>query len=88
VYDRALRRHDLRTYPGPVLIFHSTDARCDQEDRTLWEVLEAGYASTVRFDATHTQFVRDPELIAGWAECLAERLAELDSAAGAPGRPR
>ena len=83
VYDRALRRHVLRPYEGPVLIFHSADARRNADGLTLWHFVEGRHAEAVRFDAAHTAFVRDPSIIDDWTRRLAQRLAELDSAVAA-----
>jgi amino acid adenylation domain-containing protein len=80
VYDRALRRHVLTPYTGPMLIFHSSDAARDRHGRTLWEHLEADVAETLSFAAAHTEFVRDPEVVDEWTRCLAEHLASLDEA--------
>jgi hypothetical protein len=85
VYDRALRRHVLRPYQGPVLIFHSADARRNGDGLTLWQLLEGEHAETVNFDAAHTAFVRDPDVIDQWTRCLAERLAKAESARERPG---
>jgi acyl carrier protein len=78
VYDRALRRHVLQRYTGPMLIFHSSDAKRDGNGLTLWQFVEGDGAETVRFDAAHTEFVRDPGIVDEWTRCLAERLAALD----------
>jgi amino acid adenylation domain-containing protein len=78
VYDRALRRHPLGPYTGRMLIFHSSDAKRNAEGRTLWQFLEPESAETVCFDAAHTEFVRDPEVVDEWTRCLAEHLAALD----------
>ena len=82
VYDRALRRHVLRPYEGLVLVFHSADARRNGDGQTLWQVLEGEHAETVNFDAAHTAFVRDPDVIDRWTRCLAERLATAESRRG------
>jgi hypothetical protein len=80
VYDRALRRHVLRPCGGPVLIFHSADARRNADGLTLWHFVEGQDAEAVRFDAAHTEFVRNPAIIDDWARRLAQRLGELDPA--------
>jgi hypothetical protein len=82
VYDRALRRHVLRPYEGPVLIFHSADARRNGNGQTLWQLLEGERAETVNFEAAHTAFVRDPDVIDQWTRRLAERLAAAESRQG------
>jgi hypothetical protein len=88
VYDRALRRHTLTPYTGPMLIFHSSDAMRDASGRTLWEHLEGEAAETKRFDARHTEFVRDPAVVDEWTDRLAEYLSALEgdgSTAGGDG---
>jgi len=82
VYDRALRRHVLRPYGGPVVVFHSADARRNGDGLTLWQLLEGEHAETVNFEAAHTAFVRDPDVIDRWTRCLAERLATAESGRG------
>jgi thioesterase domain-containing protein len=85
VYDRALRRHVLRPYEGPVLIFHSADARRSADGRTLWHVVEDRHAEAVGFDASHTEFVRNPATIGDWARRLAQRLRDRETTVAAAG---
>jgi len=82
VYHRALRRHALRPYAGPLLIFHGADTIRDAEGRTLWERLSRGEVETARFHALHTEFVRDSGVIDAWTGRLSEALAAHERGAG------
>lgn len=74
VYDRALRRHALRPYAGPLLIFHGSDAMTDAAGKTLWAHVGGGRVETVSFDALHTEFVRNPAVVDAWTRRLADAL--------------
>lgn len=73
VYDRALRRHALKPYHGPLLIFHGADTTTDTAGHILWQRIGSGPVETECFDALHTEFVRNPAVIDAWTQRLAER---------------
>lgn len=56
----------------------------DAGGKTLWAYTAEGDAETVNFDARHTEFVRNPDVVREWTADLVRRLDRRERAAEQP----